>query len=114
MGNKTIPPVVKKFASLFTDPDVGQILVKLDVDKDDFAEIRVFIWPDHCGVCSMAMSFRDPERTGNENWDVARSYFHSIGYTQAQGLAGKLLSDLVDSLPDTGPLAVIQGGKIDN
>lgn len=63
---------MKDFCKVFTDEDIGQILVKLDSSDETFKpEVRFYCQPADLGVCSMALIFTDDDA----GWDKAEKAF---------------------------------------
>ena len=85
-----------KFAKLFEDETLGQILVKIDQDEgeDGFGpEIRFYVSPPNLGVCSIALKFDDDD----EGWGNAEEVFEGITIEQAIG-ATKEIFEMSDEM----------------
>jgi len=63
-----------KFAKLYEDDELGQILVKSDMDHNGNPEIRFYCIPDGLGVCSVALTHDDTD----EGWKAMEKAFESI------------------------------------
>jgi hypothetical protein len=63
---------MNKFAKLYENESIGQILVKIDSaeDGDNEAEVRIYFEPKGFGVCSTAVLFKD--------WDAAEEAFEKV------------------------------------
>ena len=78
----------KKFAKLYEDENLGQILVKIDSAEDDGyeAEVRIYFEPKGLGVCSTVFSY--------DSWDGAEEAFDKVD----QELCVKLIEPLLKQL----------------
>ena len=64
------------FAKLYKTKELGQILVKVDTNDKDGAEVRYFFEPEGFGVCSVALEFIDDEE--GSAWDKADDAFDKV------------------------------------
>lgn len=76
----------KKFAKLYEDENLGQILVKIDSAESDNheAEVRIYFEPEGFGVCSTAFSYN--------SWDDAEDAFDKVD----QEICVKIIEPLLE------------------
>lgn len=76
---------MSKFAKLYEDKAIGQILVKLDSSEEDDqeAEVRIYFEPQGLGVCSTSFHF--------SSWDDAEEAFDKVN----QKLCVDIISEFI-------------------
>lgn len=78
---------MKQFAKLYNDTPHGQILVKLDTDRDEGSpEVRFFSMPPGLGVCSVALGFDDTDA----GWETAEAAFEKVDEKKAIEIIGSM------------------------
>lgn len=71
---------MSQFAKLYNDTPHGQILVKLDTDRDDGSpEVRFYSMPPDMGVCSLVIGFDDID----DGWKAAETVFEKVDEKKA-------------------------------
>jgi hypothetical protein len=81
--------LIEKFAHLYEFPEIGQVLIKLDVGEDG-PEVRTYIKPEGLGVCSLAVGFED----NDDGWKLADKMFGEMQAEQARNSAMIILNQI--------------------
>lgn len=78
---------MSQFAKLYNGTPHGQILVKLDTDRDDGnPEVRFYSMPPGMGVCSLVIGFDDIDA----GWEAAETVFEKIDEKKAIEIIGSM------------------------
>lgn len=51
----------EQFAKIFESEKHGQILIKKDINENDYIEIRIYFKPSGLGICSVALEFEEED-----------------------------------------------------
>lgn len=82
----------KIFAKLF-DTEIGQVLVKIDVNDEYFPEVRFYFKPEGLGLCSVALEYKDEDDIDSA-WSKAEFNFNKIDESSALKMVQRVTGEL--------------------
>ena len=70
---------MEKFAKLYENEEVGQILVELNSDDKEKPTVTIKFIPEGLGVCAVAAGYQDSDI----GWGKAEEFFNSLSEIEA-------------------------------
>lgn len=84
-----------KFAKLFENEEIGQVLVKMGETEDGRPEIKTYFVPEGLGVSSMSLEFQDGA------WDAADAAFEAVDEEKTLAAVRNVIAELERAYPPT-------------